>query len=101
MDGHVKYLWPESKLPDAWYNIRPNRLAPGTPHATKVVLDEANARKECGESRTILLNLAGHGNFDMRADDDFLAGRLQDDADPVAVAKVQEALSQLPKVGAH
>jgi tryptophan synthase beta chain len=72
--------------------------APETAHAIRVVIDEALASKAAGEARTILFNLSGHGNFDMQAYDDYLAGRLVDYAYPSE--KVQEALANLPKVGA-
>jgi len=71
--------------------------APETSHAIRVVIDEALACKASGEARTILFNLSGHGNFDMQAYDDYLAGRLVDYAYPAE--KVQEALAGLPKVG--
>jgi tryptophan synthase beta chain len=73
--------------------------APETSHAIKVAIDEAVACREAGQSKTILFNLSGHGNFDMQAYDDYLAGRLQDYAYPVE--KVEEALSHLPHVGAN
>lgn len=72
--------------------------APETSHAIRVVIDEALACKQSGEARTILFNLSGHGNFDMQAYDDYLAGRLVDYVYPAE--KVQEALAGLPKVGA-
>ncbi len=72
--------------------------APETSHAIKVAIDEAVAAKESGEARTILFNFSGHGNFDMQAYDDYLAGRLQDYAYPSE--KVAAALAGLPKVGA-
>ncbi len=73
--------------------------APETSHAIKVAIDEAIACRESGQGKTILFNLSGHGNFDMQAYDDYLAGRLQDYAYPVE--KVEEALRHLPPVGAN
>lgn len=52
--------------------------APEANHAVRAVIDEAVACRERGESRAILFNLCGHGNFDMQAYDDYLAGRLTD-----------------------
>jgi tryptophan synthase beta chain len=73
--------------------------APETSHAIKVAIDEAIACRESGQGKTILFNLSGHGNFDLQAYDDYLAGRLQDYAYPVE--KVEEALRHLPAVGAN
>jgi tryptophan synthase beta chain len=73
--------------------------APESSHAIRVAMDEALACKERGEGRTILFNLSGHGDFDMQAYDDYLAGRLRDYAYPAD--KVQEALAGLPLVGAR
>ncbi|MDD5081884.1 MAG: TrpB-like pyridoxal phosphate-dependent enzyme [Dehalococcoidales bacterium] len=70
--------------------------APEPSHAIKVVIDEANACKQAGQSKTILLTLSGHGNFDMGAFDEYLSGKLQDYEYPAE--KVKEALSHLPQV---
>jgi tryptophan synthase beta chain len=63
-----------------------------------VAIDEALACKQTGQARTILFNLSGHGNFDMQAYDDYLAGRLRDYEYPAE--RVQEALAGLPQVAA-
>jgi tryptophan synthase beta chain len=73
--------------------------APETSHAIKVAIDEAVACREAGQGKTILFNLSGHGNFDMQAYDDYLAGRLRDYTYPAE--KVEEALRHLPPVGAN
>jgi len=52
--------------------------APEAAHAIKSVFDEANKCKETGESKTILFNLSGHGNFDLSAYDQYLSGDLED-----------------------
>jgi tryptophan synthase beta chain len=70
--------------------------APEPSHAIKTVIDEANACKKAGKSKTILLNLSGHGNFDLGAFDEYLCGKLQDYEYPAD--KVKEALAHLPKV---
>lgn len=52
--------------------------APETSHAICAAVDEAVKCRESGESKTILFNLSGHGNFDMSAYDAYLSGGLQD-----------------------
>ena len=56
--------------------------------------DEAEAAKEAGEERVILVNVCGHGHFDMSAYDAYLRGELADlefcDAD------MEAALERLP-----
>ena len=71
--------------------------APEANHAVKATIDEAIRCRETGESRAILFNLCGHGNFDMQAYTDYLAGKLQDEEyDPAEGAM---ALAGLPSVG--
>ena len=72
--------------------------APEPNHAIKVVIDEALKCKESGESKTILLAHSGHGFVDMAAYDAYLSGKLKDYEYPKK--KIDEALSQLPKVPA-
>jgi tryptophan synthase beta chain len=50
--------------------------APEANHAIATVIAEANKCKEEGVSRTILFNLCGHGNFDMKAYEDYFAGKI-------------------------
>ncbi|WP_299533995.1 pyridoxal-phosphate dependent enzyme [Ulvibacterium sp.] len=50
--------------------------APEATHGIATVIAEANKCKEEGVSRTILFNLCGHGNFDMKAYDDYFEGRI-------------------------
>ncbi len=50
--------------------------APEATHAIATVRQEALKCREEGVSRTILLNLCGHGNFDMKAYEDYFAGKL-------------------------
>ena len=71
--------------------------APESTHAIKVVVDEALAAKEAGESRVILFNLSGHGHFDLAAYETYLQGRLVDYEYPAD--KVAAALADLPAVG--
>src|SRR6266545_3068565 len=52
--------------------------APEAAHAIHGTLQVAKAADEAGEERTILLNLSGHGHFDMAAYDNYFAGKLED-----------------------
>ena len=52
--------------------------APETNHALATVIAEAKRCKEEGVSKTILFNLSGHGNFDMKAYEEYLSGKLQE-----------------------
>jgi len=70
--------------------------APEPNHAIKVVIDEALACKESGESKTILLAHSGHGHFDLAAYDEYLSGKLEDYEYPEEMVK--KALAQLPEV---
>jgi len=72
--------------------------APEASHALAVMIREALRCKEENQSRAILVNLSGHGHFDMQAYLDYFAGKLQDyeyPADEVAMA-----LAGLPNVAA-
>ncbi len=50
--------------------------APEATHGIATVIAEAKKCKEEGVSKTILFNLCGHGNFDMKAYDDYFAGKI-------------------------
>ncbi|MFS4417986.1 TrpB-like pyridoxal phosphate-dependent enzyme [Maribacter sp. 2307ULW6-5] len=50
--------------------------APEATHGIATAIDEANKCKEEGVSKTILINLCGHGNFDMKAYEDYFAGNI-------------------------
>ncbi|MCF7890428.1 TrpB-like pyridoxal phosphate-dependent enzyme [Candidatus Bipolaricaulota bacterium] len=52
--------------------------APESAHAIKAAIDEAKKAKEENEEKNIVFNYSGHGNFDMAAYDDYLAGKLED-----------------------
>jgi tryptophan synthase beta chain len=71
-------------------------VAPETAHAVKSAIDEAKKAKANREPNVIAFSLSGHGNFDMAAYDDFLAGKLENHVHPEE--KIQEALKILPKV---
>jgi tryptophan synthase beta chain len=71
--------------------------APEANHAVRALIDEALRCKQEGRSEALLVNLCGHGHFDMQAYIDYFAGRLQDleyDEQELAMA-----LSGLPSVG--
>jgi tryptophan synthase beta chain len=70
--------------------------APESAHAVRATINEALAAKEAGESKSILFNLSGHGNFDMAAYDAYFAGKLQDYEYPAeAVAEAQKRMPQV------
>lgn len=50
--------------------------APEATHGIATAIDEAVKCKEEGVSRSILFNLCGHGNFDMKAYEDYFAGNI-------------------------
>ena len=52
--------------------------APEAAHGIATVIREAKKCKEEGVSKTILFNLCGHGNFDMKAYEDYFAGKVKD-----------------------
>ncbi len=51
--------------------------APEANHGVATAIREAKKCKESGESKTILFNMCGHGNFDMSAYEAFFAGKLE------------------------
>jgi tryptophan synthase beta chain len=67
---------------------------PEPAHAIRAVLDEAEAAKQAGEERVILLGLSGHGHFDMSAYESYLAGKLEDPE--FSEADMEAALGRLP-----
>ncbi len=71
--------------------------APESCHAIRGAIDEALRCKETGEAKTLLLNLTGHGHFDMPSYDSYLAGKLGDFDYPEEAIKA--SLKDLPKVG--
>jgi tryptophan synthase beta chain len=68
--------------------------APEPSHALRAAFDEAEAAKQAGEERVILINLCGHGHFDMSAYDAFLNGELTDLV--FDQGDMDAALAQLP-----
>jgi tryptophan synthase beta chain len=72
--------------------------APEANHAVRGVIEEALRCKAEGISRTILVNLCGHGHFDMQAYIDYQAGKLGDHA--YDEAALTAAIAVLPEVAA-
>ncbi len=68
--------------------------APEPAHAIRAVFEEAEAAKQAGEERVILLGLSGHGHFDMSAYQAYLAGELEDPE--FSEADMEAALERLP-----
>jgi tryptophan synthase beta chain len=71
---------------------------PEPAHAIKAVFDEAEAAKQAGEERVILLGLSGHGHFDMGAYAAYHAGELTDLE--FSEAEMDAALERLPEAPA-
>jgi tryptophan synthase beta chain len=70
--------------------------APESAHSIRAVIDEALRCKASGEPRVLLLNLSGHGHFDMSAYDRYLAGDLHDFEYPQEA--IEAAMERLPRV---
>jgi tryptophan synthase beta chain len=68
--------------------------APEPAHAIRAVIEEAEAAKQAGERRVVLLNLCGHGHFDMSAYEAYLAGELEDPE--FSESDMEAALERLP-----
>ncbi len=71
---------------------------PEPAHAIRAVIDEAEAAKESGDERVILLGLSGHGHFDMAAYAAYHAGELTDLE--FSEADMEAALERLPEAPA-
>ena len=71
--------------------------APEANHALRGMVEEALRCKAEGISRTILVNLCGHGHFDMQAYIDYQAGKLGDHS--YDAAALFAAIAVLPDVG--
>jgi len=70
--------------------------APESNHAIAALISEARRCKEEGKSRALLVNISGHGHFDMGAYIDYLAGKLANYEYPEE--EIAMALAGLPKV---
>ncbi len=71
--------------------------APESAHAIRVAIDQALDAKARGEKRVILFNLSGHGNLDLAAYEQYLAGKLEDYDYPAE--EVAAAMACLPHMG--
>ena len=71
--------------------------APEANHAVVGAIHEAGKCRESGEAKTILVNLSGHGHFDMQAYIDYHAGKLRDYEYPEE--EIAMALAGLPSFG--
>ncbi len=67
--------------------------APETNHAIATAIQEANRCKEEGKEETILIHLCGHGYFDLKSYDDYMAGKLKHHA--VSDEEIKASLAQL------
>ncbi len=70
--------------------------APEPTHAIAAAIREADACRESGEEKVVLIALCGHGHFDMGAYDTFLAGELFDYEYPSEA--ITDALGKVPVV---
>src|SRR5690606_17379887 len=73
-------------------------VAPETAHAVRAAYDEAMACKESGESKVILFNASGHGDFDMAAYDAYMRRNLPDYE--LERETIEESLAELPEIPA-
>lgn len=67
--------------------------APEATHGIATVIQEAERCKREGKSETILFNLCGHGNFDMKAYQDYLDGNIV--RHELTDEEIQNSLSKL------
>ncbi|MCC6162598.1 MAG: TrpB-like pyridoxal phosphate-dependent enzyme [Acidobacteria bacterium] len=72
--------------------------APESTHAVKAAIDEALRCREEDVSRAVLINLSGHGHFDMQAYTDYLSGALTDQS--YDEGELATSLAGLPTVDA-
>ncbi|HEY1966759.1 MAG TPA: TrpB-like pyridoxal phosphate-dependent enzyme [Pseudonocardia sp.] len=83
-DGRMEAVaYPQGKVFEAavqFARTEGKLAAPEAAHAIRAVIDEALAAKETGEEKVILFNYCGHGFLDLSAYDDYLHGRLVDEA---------------------
>lgn len=70
--------------------------APESAHAIAAAIDEALMCVQEGKEKAIFFNLSGHGNFDLTAYADYMAGKLVDYEYPAE--KIKEALAKLPVI---
>jgi tryptophan synthase beta chain len=68
--------------------------APESAHAIKAAMDMALDCRETGQQKVILLNLSGHGHFDLGAYEAYFAGKLENYELPQE--QLDAALAELP-----
>lgn len=74
-------------------------IAPESAHTIAYVMDEVLKCNESGEEKVILFNVTGHGNFDLKAYQDYKEGKIvdveyNDDT-------LQEGFASIPKIPAN
>ncbi|PPK88172.1 tryptophan synthase beta chain [Neolewinella xylanilytica] len=67
--------------------------APEAAHGIATAIREAERCKEAGEDKVILINLCGHGNFDMKAYQDYFAGKIE--SHELTTAEIESSLAEL------
>ena len=70
--------------------------APEATHAIRAAINEALRCREEGKTRSILFGLTGHGDFDLSAYEQYLAGRLPDDTLPDST--LESGLASIPRI---
>jgi tryptophan synthase beta chain len=70
--------------------------APESTHALAATIRAAKACAKTGEKQVLLVNLSGHGHFDMSSYDRYFAGELRDYDLPADA--IRESLATLPKI---
>lgn len=70
--------------------------APESTHAIAATIRAARDCAKTGAKKTLLVNLSGHGHFDMASYDRYFAGELQDYEYPTEA--IRESLAHLPKI---
>ena len=83
-DGRMEAVaYPQGKVFEAamlFVRAEGKLPAPEAGHAIRAAIDEALAAKETGQEKVILFSFSGHGLLDLSAYDDYLDGRLPDEA---------------------
>lgn len=67
--------------------------APEATHGIATAIAEAERCKREGRSEAILINLCGHGNFDMKAYEDYFAGNIR--SHELSSAEIEASLAEL------
>jgi len=70
--------------------------APESAHALRAAIDEAVKAKEEGVSKSIVINLSGHGHLDLSAYDNYLSGNTEDVE--FSEEALQKSIKNLPQV---